>query len=140
MNTNAVCTAVAAKAVGIAGVRGASSVVPETIPAAPWVIVGSHSATSGGGTMGRRRIDYTFPLRCYVERTADAGRTETMVNDLVDAFVNAYEAGINYGGTATEGRITSWNTDLYASIGGSDYQVIEFSLSMRVDESSNFSP
>jgi len=138
MNTNALATAIAAKAVGIAGMRGSSAVVPETIAATPWVIVGSHSATYEAGNMDR--IRYTFPLRCYVERTADSGRTETIINDLVDAFVTAYRNGLTYGGTVAEGRITGWNTDLYASIGDSLYQVIEFSLFVLVTDVTGHTP
>ena len=138
MNTNALATAVAAKAVSITGMRGTSAVVPDTIPASPWLIVGSHSATYEAGNMDR--IRYTFPLRCYVERTADAGRTETTINDLVDAFVTAYRNGLTYGGTVAEGRITGWNTDLYADVGESKYQVVEFTLFVLVTDVTGHTP
>ncbi len=124
MNTNALATAIVAKAAGITAMRGASDTVPDTIPASPWTVLGSNAGTIEGGY----RINYTFPLRCYVERTADAGRVAHTVNDLVDAFVAAYRDGLTLSGTVAESRITAWNSDLYAEVGKSEYQVIEFSL------------
>ena len=78
------------------------------------------------------KIRYTFPIRCYVERTADAGRESATINGLVDAFVTAYRNGLTYGGTVAEGRITAWNTDLYAEVGQSRYRVVEFTLFVLV--------
>lgn len=138
MDTNALATAIAAKAATIATLRGQSAVIPDTIPASPWLIVGSHSATYEAGNMDRVR--YTFPLRCYVERTADAGRTQTTVNGLVDAFVTAYRNGLTYGGTIAEGKITGWNTDLYAEVGDGFYQVIEFTFAVLVTDTSGHTP
>lgn len=138
MNTNALATAIAAKASTISALRGRSAVVPDTIPASPWLVVGSHSATYEAGNMDR--IRYTFPLRVYVERQADAGRTEVIVNDLVDAFVTAYRNGLTYGATVAEGRITAWDTNLYAEVGQATYQVIELSLFVLVTDTSGHTP
>lgn len=138
MNTNALATAVAAKAATVTALRGYSAVVPDTIPASPWLIVGSHSAAYEAGPMDR--IRYTFPLRVYVERTADAGRTQTIVNGLVDDMVTAYRNGLTYGGTVAEGRITGWNTDLYAEVGDGFYQVVEFTLFVLVLDTSAHTP
>jgi len=140
MNTNAICVAVAAKAAGVAGIRGTSPRPPDTIPASPWAVVGSHHAESAGGTLGRRRIDYTFPIHAYVERTADADQTSTVINNLVDAFVVAFEAGITLSGTVAKAEIVQWNTDLYAEVGQAQYQVIDFTLSVLVQEPSAFTP
>jgi len=138
MNTNALATAVALKGAGIAGLRGYSAVVPDTIPASPWLIVGSHAATYEAGNMDKVR--YTFPLRCYVERTSDSARTQTTINTLVDGFVTAYRNGLTYGGTVAEGRITNWNTDLYAEVGNASYQVVEFTLFVLVLDTSGHTP
>ena len=137
MNTNALATAVAAKAAGITAIRGSSAVVPDTIPASPWLIVGSHAASA---ELGGWKITYTFPLRCYVERAADSARTGVIVNDLVDDFVAAYWNGLTYGGTVAEGRITSWNTDLYTEVGEAFYQVIEFTLQVVVVDTTVHTP
>lgn len=137
MNTNALATAVAAKAAGITGLRGYSAAVPDTIPASPWLIVGSHSATTElSGTV----TTFTFPLRCYVERTSDSARTQVIVNDLVDDFVAAYWDGLTYGGTIAVGRITGWNTDLYAEVGQADYQVVEFTFTALVRDTTVHTP
>jgi hypothetical protein len=138
MNTNAVCTAVAAKAAGIAGMRGTSALLPDTIPSSPWLIVGSHAAAYDAGPMDH--IHYTFPLRCYVERAPDSARTQATVNDLVDAFVTAYRNGLTLGGTVTEARITAWNTDLYAEVGSALYQVVEFTLLVVVTDTTGHTP
>jgi hypothetical protein len=138
MNTNALAVAIAAKAVGIAGMRGTSAVVPDTIPATPWTIVGPHQGTYEPGNMDY--IRYTFPLRCYVERSADAARTQTMINALVDAFVTAYRNGLTYSGTVAQGNIIAWNTDLYAEIGEGNYQVIEFTFAVLVIDTSGHTP
>ena len=140
MNTNAVCVAVAAKAAGVGGIRGTSPRPPDKIPSSPWAIVGSHSADSSGGTIGMRYIEYTFPILVYVERTADAERTSAIVNDLVDAFVVAFEAGITLGGTVARAAITGWKTDLYAEVAEASYQVIDFTLSVVVQEASAYTP
>lgn len=138
MNTNALATAIAAKAAAIAGMRGTSAVTPETIPATPWTVVGPHSAAYEAGPMDKVR--YTFPLRCYVQRTSSAERVQVTANDLVDAFVTAFRNGLTYGGTVAEGRITSWDTDLYATVGEAEYQVIEFSLFVLVIDTTGHTP
>jgi hypothetical protein len=140
MNTNAVCVAVAAKASGVAGIRGSSPRPPDKIPSSPWAVVGSHQAASTGGNLGMRNIHYTFPIHVYVERTADADRTSAVVNDLVDAFVVAFEAGITLGGTVARAAIDGWNTDLYAEVAEASYQVIDFTLSVVVQEASAYTP
>lgn len=140
MNTNAVAVAVAAKAAGVAGIRGTSPRPPDKIPSSPWAIVGSHQAVNSGGNIGQRSIRYTFPVRVYVERTSDADRVAATINDLVDAFVVAYEAGITLGGTVTQAQITAWNTDLYAEVADAEYQVIEFTLTVLVQEASGYTP
>lgn len=138
MNTNALCTAVAAKASTVTALRGYSAVVPDTIPSSPWLIVGSHSATYEAGNMDK--IRYTFPLRVYVERAADSARTQVVVNDLVDAMVTAYRNGLTYGGTVAEARVTAWNTDLYVEVGGALYQVVEFTLFALVLDTAGHTP
>lgn len=134
MNTNALAAAVAAKAATITGMRGTSATIPDTIPATPWTIVGDHAGTIDAGNMDK--IRYTFPIRCYVERTADAGRESATINGLVDAFVTAYRNGLTYSGTVAEGRITAWNTDLYAEVGQGRYRVVEFTLFVLVLDAS----
>ena len=52
MNTNALATAVAAKGVAIAGMRGTSATTPDTIPASPWLIVGAHYDSTGDAGRG----------------------------------------------------------------------------------------
>ena len=138
MNTNALATAIAAKAAGIATMRGTSATVPDTIPATPWAVVGPHSATFEAGPMAKVR--YTFPIRCYVQRSSSAQRVQVAANDLVDAFVVAFRDGLTYGGTVAEGRITSWDTDLYTEIGEASYQVIEFSLFVLVLDTTGHTP
>jgi hypothetical protein len=138
MNTAALSTAIAAKASTIVGLRGYSGALPETLPASPWLIVGSHRATYEAGNMDK--IRYTFPLRCYVERTADAARTQTTINGMVDAFVTAYRNGLTYGSTVAEGRITGWNTDLYTEVGEASYQVVEFTLTVLVIDVTGHTP
>jgi hypothetical protein len=138
MNTNALATAIAAKAAAIATMRGTSATVPDTIPATPWAVVGPHSATYDAGPMDK--IRYTFPIRCYVQRTSSAERVQVAANDLVDAFVAAYRNGLTYGGTVAVGRIQSWDTDLYAEIGEAAYQVIEFSLFVLVLDTTGHTP
>jgi len=140
VNTNALAVAVAAKAAGISGMRGASPLLPDTIPASPWSIVGAHSATFEMDSANRSRVRYTFPIRCYVERTNDAARTASLVNDLVDAFVLAYSTGLTYGATVAEGRITGWNTDLFAEVGSALYQVIELTLFVLVFDTTAHTP
>ena len=93
---------------------------------------------NAGGNIGQRSINYTFPIRCYVERTSNADTVAATVNDLVDAFVVAYEKGITLGGTVAQAQITGWNTDLYAEIGEASYQVIEFTLTALLRESSDY--
>lgn len=138
MNTNALCAAVAVKAAAAAGIRGASALLPDTIPGSPWAVVGPHRATYSAGNMDR--IDYTFPIGVYVERTADDARAEAIINNLVDAFVTAFRNGLTYGGTVAEGRITGWDTNLYAEVGGVRYWVVEFSLAVTVLDMSGHTP
>jgi hypothetical protein len=138
MNTNALATAVAAKATSVTGVRGSSAAVPDTIPASPWVVVGPHSGTIEAGNMDR--IRYTFPLRAYVQRTADDARTQTAINDLVDAMITGYRNGLTYGGTTADCHVTAWNTDLYAEVGEAFYQVVEFTMTALVIDTSGHTP
>ena len=126
MSTQAVAAdiaGIAAIAATVTGVVGTSANVPETIPATPWAIVGNHHATFAAGA--NERIDYTFPVRFYVERVASDAQTSTVINGLIDAMMVAFRTGMTLGGIVDGLYITDWNSDLYAEVGGSRYQVLE---------------
>jgi hypothetical protein len=123
-------TAVVAKAATITGMRGTSAKMPDSIGATPWTVVGPHSGELSPGSW--EKYVYSFPLYCYLERTADDARTQAILNDLLDAFIIAYRSGISLGGTVAQTLVRSWNTDRYTEISTSKFQILELTVETTV--------
>ncbi len=130
MNTQAVAAGIAARVATITTVRGASATPSDAVPASPWAVVGNHHGTLEAGSF--ERVTYIFPLRIYVERTADDARTGAIVNGLVDELVAAFRSGITLGAVVAQTRVTDWDTGTYVETDEAAYQCLDANIEVLV--------
>ena len=139
MDVNAIANYIATKAGGISGIRGASGQSVDTIPAAPYVVVGAvHQGSIIPGSWERTRMD--FPVRLFIARTADAARTDSTVNSFVNAFIAEFRTQGTESGAVASTVITYFSTDYEETVGGEDYDGIEFTVEVVVNSAVGYTP
>lgn len=132
LNPNDIAGFIANKAAGISGVRGASPNSIDTIPGTPWAYVGAvHQGSIIPGSWERTRMDY--PLRLLIARTADAARNDQTVNSFVASFIAAFRSQGTESATVASTVITYFSTDYSETVGGEDYDGIEFTVEVVVN-------
>lgn len=137
--TNDLATAVKTKMASVTGIRSTYARLPDSIAAAPAAILGSPRIDVEAGSF--ERITYTFPLRLYVERTADDDRTAQTLYDLVDATVAAFRTGNFLDGTSTgPALVVNIDTNGYDTVAGADYFVAECELAVYQHSPQTYSP
>lgn len=133
MDLVAISSSAADVARSIAGIRYSYAREVETIPATPAVMIGM--ATAPEIIPGNRQVtNMHLPIRLYVERLTDQARDVTTTYGYVNSFVFAYASSQSLGGTVADAYITAWDTNVWDSIGGALYGVVEFTLSITVHE------
>lgn len=129
--TNTTATNLASALAAISGVRGASSVPPDTIPGTPYCVVG---APKGKLTPGSWEIiEYTFPVDYLIARTSSEDRDQKTINDALDAVIAAFRSGITLSGAVDYALIDTFDTEkFYKGPGNEDYQSIQFTVQVLV--------
>jgi hypothetical protein len=122
-------TSIVAKGAAIPGIRGAFPRLPETIPAAPALVLGPVTWVTTPGD--RERTTYSFELVLYVERTSSDDRTIATADDLIDLIQAAYALGITLGAaTTTQCVIRGGASNEWVSIGEALYLATMFRLEL----------
>lgn len=117
----------------ISGIRYSYPREVDTIAATPAVMIGM--ATAREVIPGNRQVtNLDLPIRLYVERVSDQARDVTASYGYVNSFVFAYASSQSLGGTVDDAYVTAWDTNVWDSIGGAMYSVVEFTLSITVHE------
>lgn len=109
-------------------VRSTYPRLPETITAAPALVVGQMTWTQ---TPGNREVTvYRFPIELYVARAASDDRTIAAADELVDALRAAFVDGVTLSASQStvqavirSGRATEWPT-----IGGTEFLRVTMDL------------
>jgi len=136
---NQIGTALATKVAAIAGMAGASATPVDSIPNTPYGVVGPPSGRLEPGNW--ETITAVYPLRIYIGRTSDAARTQTDANDFLDLFIAAMRAGITLGiAGVSAALLSSWNTDRFYPIGGEDYQAVDATVTVEIDQPESYTP
>lgn len=136
--TNQLATALAAWGAGISGVVGASATPVSTIPGTPYITVNAPRVTITGGSW--ETVEYDFPFWYLLERTADEAVQQVQVNDALDLIVAAFRSGISLGGLAVSAEGHTADTDKFAKLGATEYQVIEFHVTVTVMQPETYTP
>ena len=112
--------AMIAKGAGIAGIRATYVRLPETIGAAPALVLGQMTWTTVPGN--RERSIYTFELDLFVERVADDDRAIATTDDLIDLIQAAYALTITLGQSGTtQATILGGSSNSWVTVGASEY-------------------
>jgi hypothetical protein len=122
-------TAIIAKGAAVTGIRSALPRLPETIPAAPALVLGQVTWTTIPGD--RERSAYAFELILYVERTSTDDRAIAATDDLIDLIQAAYAQGITLGSSdTTQCVIRGGASNEWVSIGDAEYLATTFRLDL----------
>ena len=134
---NLVATGLATTVAGIAGVSGCSPVPIENVNATPWGVIGPPKGQllQPGGW---ERLLLQYPLRMYVARVSTPDRDQVAINDFLDLFLVAFRSGITQTALITEAIIKSWDTDRFYTLGGEDYQAIDFVIAVEVERAASY--
>ena len=133
MNLVTISDNIAAVASTLSGVRGASGQGLDTIPVTPYVVVGL--PTGLNVIPGNRQVtNIDFPLHLYIERVSGEKRDIRALYNWIPTFVNAYAADQSLGNVVSDCYITAWDTNVVDTVGGEDYRVVDFTLSVTVHE------
>ena len=139
MDINTIATTLATTASGISGIRGASAKPLDTIPGTPYAIIGPvQNGTVIPGSW--ERVHMRFPLWIYIDRTADAARTQNAINSYVNGVIAAYRSGGTESATVASTLVTEWRTDMFETVGATEYQVLEFFIDVVVNSAVGYTP
>jgi hypothetical protein len=135
MNTNTLSAAVVAVVAGVTTAGGVAmvGVSPEhleTLPGSPYTLTGPHQGEMLQGSW--EEVTYHFPMTTFVERRDTDARMQMLINDLLDAIIAAFRSATYLGQSATVCSVTGWDSDLFSSLGGSDYQLLRFTVAVQV--------
>lgn len=135
---NTVATALATTVAGITGMSGCSPVPIDSLNATPWGVVGPPKGQLLQPGSWERFL-LTFPLRVYLARVSSSDRDQVAINDFLDLFLVGFRSGITLGGVVTEAIIKSWDTDRFYTIGGEDFQAIDFVIGVELERAASYS-
>ncbi len=135
MNTNTLAAAVVAVVAGVTTSGGVTmvGVSPEhleALPGSPYTLNRPHSGGLDQGSW--EEATYNFPMTTFVERRDTDARTQMLVNDLLDAIVAAFRSATYLGQAATVCAVTAWDSDNFSKVGGAEYQLLNFTVSVKV--------
>jgi len=134
---NQIGTALSVKVAAIGGMAGCSATPVDSIPNTPYGVVGPPSGRLEQGNW--ETINAIYPLRIYIGRTSDAARTQTDANDFLDLFIAAMRVGITLGiAGVSAALLDSWNSDRFYSVGGEDYQAVDASVRVEIDQPESY--
>lgn len=144
--TNLIATGLATTAKNVTGgsaavttMRGAAGTPLDTIPGAPYTVVGP---PQGNLTPGSWEIVlYRFPMRCYVARLSDSARMQHDTNEYLDGFLTAFRTGIELGvAGVVSATIETFDTDKFQEVGTEEYQLIDFVVRVEVARGETYTP
>jgi len=122
-------TSIIAKGAAITGIRGAHARLPETIPAAPALVLGQMVWETTPGD--RERTSYAFELILYVERTSTDDRAIATTDDLIDLVQSAYASGITLASAnTTQCVIRGGASNEWVTVGDAEYLATTFRLEL----------
>ncbi len=134
---NQIATGLAALAASVTGMTGCSPVPVETIPNTPYGVIGPPKGSLlQPGSWERLLLQY--PMRIYVCRVGTPDRDQVVVSDLVDLFLVTFRTGIELGTIVTEAIIKTWDTDRFYTVGGEDYQAIDWLVGVEVERPATY--
>ena len=143
---NQIAPALAAQALAVVGGTAVVSTMRETFPG-PASTVGGFPFTIIGPPKGRQVpassetvLTARFPMRVYVAKVSSGLRAQFDINEWVDAFRAAWVTGCTLGSLVTFSWIESWDTDRWYTIGGEDYQAIDFVAGIETEIHETYTP
>ena len=117
---------------GVSGIRSHSPRDVDQLGPTPATVVRNSRATKIEPSS--RRITWLdVPFRLYVGRVSDEARNAKILDDLVEAIITAFETVANstLSGACTLAYVREYAEAFY-SVGGEDYQAIDFILDVEV--------
>lgn len=122
-------SAIIAKGAAISGIRYTYPRMPDTIAAAPALVLGQYTASVLPGD--RERTTFDFELTLYVQLLGgDNDQAIAAADDLIDAIQDAYAQGITLGqtGQTTQCVVTGFTANTWVTISESIYLTVVFAL------------
>ena len=130
---NLIATALAAKAAAVAGMAGGSATPLDSLSGTPYLVIGPPRGQLTPSNWERMFI--VFPMHLFYARISSADRDQTAINDLLDLVIAAFRLNITLGVPGVvEAVIASWDTNKVQDVGSESYQLIEFLVSVEVDQ------
>jgi hypothetical protein len=134
---NTIAAQLAANALTVTGMKGSSATPVDQIPDIPYTVVGPPAGQLlQPGSWERLLI--AFPMRTYVARVDDSKRVQATVNDFLDVFLSTFRLGITLGGNVTEAVLRTWNTNVFYTLNGEEFQVIDWQVAVEVERAAGY--
>lgn len=130
--TNNIAESLRVAAATVPNVQNTAATPVESVPGTPFIYVGPPKLTQIIPGSWDTRI-YAIPLIYLVQRVREDA-DQTMINEALDSVLSTFRNGITLGLLNPQpiAEIRAADTDKFYSVGGADYQGIEFTVVVEV--------